>query len=444
MLILCVMAGCKPKAEINPHDLNRSDVTIAIEVDTPGEDAVKELYPKAKIKYVNGFMDGILEVQTRKSAAYCGDRGSAISLKNNGVTDVKRLDKDLGHVGDVAIMISPKTRIPHAEELINGFIDKITADGTLDALRKRWIKDGNYTMPDIPQPRHPKRVIRVATTGLMEPFTFMQGGELTGSEIELVRRFAVYANAKIILSQYDWSGLFTVITTDKVDYAISNCYVRKERKEVMKMSKPYYQVVPAFYVLSDKKSEVSLLEQIKTGIDRNFIRENRWRNILGGLWVTIKLFVCSILLGTVLGFIVCLGKRSRRKPLARTLNAITLFLNGVPVLILLMILYYVVFTNSSGASVAIIAFGINFAASVSDIMKASIDGIDRGSVGSRRDAGFQSQADISEDNHPAGVEDIYPGVCRQCGGNSAPDQCGRLHFDYRHDVCSPTYPHAHL
>ena len=45
---------------------------------------------------------------------------------------------------------------------------------------------------------------------------------------------------------------------------------------------------------------------VKRSFVKNFIDHGRWKTILTGLWVTIKLTVCALLIGIVLGFLVIL------------------------------------------------------------------------------------------------------------------------------------------
>ena len=55
-------------------------------------------------------------------------------------------------------------------------------------------------------------------------------------------------------------------------------------------------------------------------------------------------------------------------------------MRGTPVLVLLMIMFYVVFASTSidGVAVSIITFGMNFAAYVSEMFRSSIESVDRG------------------------------------------------------------------
>ncbi len=84
--------------------------------------------------------------------------------------------------------------------------------------------------------------------------------------------------------------------------------------------------------------------------------------------------------GTALGALVCFMRMSAVPALHWTARAYIAVVRGIPVVVLLMLIFYVVFAsvNISPVLVAIIAFGMNFAAYVSEMFRSGIEGVDRG------------------------------------------------------------------
>jgi len=82
----------------------------------------------------------------------------------------------------------------------------------------------------------------------------------------------------------------------------------------------------------------------------------------------------------VLGGLVCFARMSANRALQLPARAYIALLRGIPVLVLLMLVYYVVFgsVNISPVLVAVLAFGMNFAAYVAEIFRAGLSSIDRG------------------------------------------------------------------
>ena len=108
--------------------------------------------------------------------------------------------------------------------------------------------------------------------------------------------------------------------------------------------------------------------------------KHRYRLILDGLKLTILISIFAALLGTILGGVVCYMRMSRNVFLSRAAAVYISLLRGTPVLVLLMIIYYVVFAsvNINPAIVAVLAFGMNFAAYVSEMFRTSIQSVDKG------------------------------------------------------------------
>lgn len=118
-----------------------------------------------------------------------------------------------------------------------------------------------------------------------------------------------------------------------------------------------------------------------------------WLTILNGLWATVKISVLSLVLGTLLGAVICSFRRSRYAFLRYPAMAYISILRGSPVLLLLMLLYYVVFAKSSLSAemVAVVTFGLNTAAYVAELMRSALDALDGGQIEAARTLGFSKQ-----------------------------------------------------
>ena len=112
----------------------------------------------------------------------------------------------------------------------------------------------------------------------------------------------------------------------------------------------------------------------------NLIAEQRYRMILDGLQVTLIITLCSAVLGTLLGGLVCWMRMSRRRWLQKVAKVYIDIMRGTPVLVVLMLMYYVIMAplEATGIVVAIVTFGMNTAAYVGEMLRTSIEGIDKG------------------------------------------------------------------
>ena len=125
---------------------------------------------------------------------------------------------------------------------------------------------------------------------------------------------------------------------------------------------------------------LNIIGSIAESFTNNLITEDRYRMILDGLQVTLLITFCAAIFGTLLGGLVCWMRMSRRKWVSTTAKVYIDIMRGTPVLVVLMLMYYVVMApvNATGIVVAIVTFALNMAAYVSEMLRTAIEGIDRG------------------------------------------------------------------
>lgn len=143
---------------------------------------------------------------------------------------------------------------------------------------------------------------------------------------------------------------------------------------------------------------------VKAEFILNFIDKNRWKMLVNGLGNTLLISLLACLLGIVLGALIAVVRTSwdnsgryRPKGLGRSLmgllNAIcklyTTVIRGTPVVIQLLIMYYIIFASSSnGLMVATLAFGLNSGAYVSEIVRSGILSVEKGQMEAGRSLGM--------------------------------------------------------
>jgi len=123
-----------------------------------------------------------------------------------------------------------------------------------------------------------------------------------------------------------------------------------------------------------------------------FITADTLKVIWSGLKVTLLITAAGLLLGTLLAALLCAASRSKIIVLRIAEKVFSVVVRGTPVLMLLLLLFYVVFarTGVPAIMVAIIGFGLNTAAHVSEIMKSALMAVDTGQVKAARTLGFSA------------------------------------------------------
>ena len=121
-----------------------------------------------------------------------------------------------------------------------------------------------------------------------------------------------------------------------------------------------------------------------------FIKDGSWLTILNGLWVTVQISALSVLLGTLLGSLLCFFRVGKFKPLSVAAQVYISIIRGSPVLMLLMLLFYGVLarTGMPPVFVAVITFSMHTAAHVAELLRSALMALDKGQVEAARTLGF--------------------------------------------------------
>jgi len=270
----------------------------------------------------------------------------------------------------------------------NAFLVQIRADGVYDDMVTRWMKTHNRTMPTLPTAA-PNGVLVVGLSSGGFPFAAVQNGEHAGFDIELARRFGASLGKEVRFADQEFGGLIAALISGKVDVIIADMYITAERQKSIDFSDAYF--AQANVAFTNKVNTVppnatpvtaraSWIDGVMSSFQSNIMQEKRYLLIWDGLTTTVLIAVLSALFGTLLGAVICFMRMSKRALLRRTAEAFIAVLRGTPVVVLLMIMFYVVFgsININPVLVAVIAFGMNFAAYVAEIFRSGIQGIDAG------------------------------------------------------------------
>ncbi len=268
-------------------------------------------------------------------------------------------------------------------DTMNAVQCRMRQDGSLDSLKRFWLEEEYLTDKsylDLPQVEG--EPFRVACVTNMAPISFMVGEEWFGIEVSLARELAGALHKKAEFKLYDASSAMMAVKTGMADALIGGVFITPERQEEYLFAEPYHEYRPAFYVRdhSVKTEQASFWQSIRDSLDKNLVKEGRWKYIVSGLWETVKITLLSILLGSVLGIGLCAMTRSRRRWLRSAASLYNGFMAGIPMLVLLLILFYVIFAKSGldPTTVAVIAFAFNFASGASDVYGTSLDAVPHG------------------------------------------------------------------
>ncbi len=105
--------------------------------------------------------------------------------------------------------------------------------------------------------------------------------------------------------------------------------------------------------------------------------------LLEGFWISIKIFLLTLLFSIPLGLVICFGSTSRFSPLRRVVRTFVWIIRGTPLMLQLMIFFYgpgLMFGLPSMPrfTATIVAFTINYACYFSEIYRGGIESIPLG------------------------------------------------------------------
>ncbi len=159
--------------------------------------------------------------------------------------------------------------------------------------------------------------------------------------------------------------------------------------------------------------------------------DGRYELMINGFFNTLKITAGALILGIVIGIVVAAVRSSFDKNresmkmhggvgywVLAVVNAICkvylTVIRGTPVVVQLMIMYFVVFVSAKdGVPVAIVAFGINSGAYVAEIFRAGIMSIDNGQFEAGRSLGFNYIQTMRYIIIPQMFKAVLPTLCNE-------------------------------
>lgn len=356
------------------------------------DDYARRTYPNATVMQYKSQSDLILAVKTGKV--------DAAFFTHESLLEMMRSDKELAFLGEnlykIPMGMGFNQKSDELQEKFNEFLKQSKANGVYDDMVKRWITDGITDMPVIENPKNNGRLVVGVVSDKGLPFAIVKNNRIVGFDIEMAERFAAYLGKELVLDDMEFSSLIAAAASNKIDMIDSTLVITEERAKQIDFSDPYYELGTSVFTLkknlaqyegpSEKSTAPSFIRSISDGFYNNIIVEDRYLLIVDGLKITALISLFAVIFGTLLGGLICIMRMAKNRFVSAIARVYISILRGTPVLVLLMLIFYVVFAsvNIDPVVVAVIAFGMNFAAYVSEMFRTSIESIDDG----QREAGI--------------------------------------------------------
>ena len=171
--------------------------------------------------------------------------------------------------------------------------------------------------------------------------------------------------------------------------------------------------------------------KLKEDFILNFIKDNRWKWLIDGLKNTMIITFFALLLGLAIGIVIAIIRSTfdKNSEVYRKKGGIFYFfwwlinavcnlyltvVRGTPVVVQLLIAYFVIFASSRNSiAVAIFAFGLNSGAYVAEIIRGGIMSIDNGQFEAGRSLGFNYVQTMIYIIIPQVFKSVLPTLCNE-------------------------------
>ena len=380
LLLLTVLCGCSRQTEnINSiEDLNGK--TLIVESGTSFEHSITE----------NGYI-------TSPQYLYGGTTADAVELLLRSKGDALVIDK---LVGQTLLYQYPQLRMledtfdnsqmgfamPKGSELkdsIDSAIKMMSASGEMDRLIEKWtINDPAQKIIEAQTWDGSQGTIRVAVEASFEPICYLnENGELVGLDVDVLTQIGRILNKRIEFTVLpSFSMLIPGIEENLFDIAAGGITISKDRLERVAFSECYYETSTVFLVKDASVAKKSFLTEIKDSFRRTFIDNERWKDILSGLGITILFIVITGLLGIILGNLLFLWYFFYGKIAKAVTGALDKFFLYVPVSTWLFIAFYILFYGRMGKPMIIAGFAMTILFSVDVFLtfKEEVESVDKG------------------------------------------------------------------
>lgn len=418
-LILVCLSGCtkEPKHLSSFADLETAKIGII--TGTNYDNVAKEKFPNAERMYFSTSADVLLALKQGKVDAYFADKVVVASMQWEN-QKVDYIDEPVEMISN-ALILAKEGYDPYLLAQLNEFIGKSKNNGTLERLEEKWVEDTEPSEhPDYTKLTGENGTLKIAVSDSLKPVSYRKGSMYTGYEVDFLTLFAEEYGYKLEIRGMAFDALIPSVASGMCDIGASAITITPERAESVTFTDPHFETYGVAITRVENVAHSSFWNELKEDFNKTFIRENRWKLIVEGIVVTLLISLCASVGGSLLGFGLYMLSRSDIKVLQKLTKGFakgySRIIAGTPIVVILMILFYVIFGNvqdMSGIVVAVIGFTLTFGAFVYDHMTVSVGSVDRGQTEASYALGYTKNKTFFRIIFPQAMTIFLPSYCGQ-------------------------------
>ncbi|MBE5826320.1 MAG: ATP-binding cassette domain-containing protein [Butyrivibrio sp.] len=381
-------------------------------------DFLLEEYPDCETMLVPTWSDEALAVSQHKAVFFISEE-SSVEEYTDAYDNLMVLPEAVGKFSSSFVTVKTD-KGKEIRDRLDEYLTISREDGSLDAMFRLW--SNPETAPDhlesIPMQDEDHGTIRIVSCLDWPPFSYQSGAEPCGYFLDIINHFCAYAG---YTPEYEFVELDSALAgfeAGRYDLFAYGMSYTEERGQSMLFtqevsSEPTYAVISTesyAYTTDDMQSEAGFFEKLEQSFYKTLIVEDRWKSILQGLFTTIRISFLAAFFGTILGAGICAMRMSRNVFATAFARLFIRIEQGVPIVLLLLVLYYVLLVDLplSAFWVCVIGFSIDFAAYVSEIFRSGIISVPSGQARAAKALGFTGTSGFFNIILPQALISIIP------------------------------------
>ena len=368
-----------------------------------------------KVERYNKGADAIQALKLGKIDCVVIDEQPALEfVKQN--TGLKILDDEFTKE-DYALCIGKDN--PELLENVNTALEKLQSDGTIDSIINNYIGSDSqigktpYEKKDV---ERKNGTLKIGTNAEFPPYEYYEDNQITGIDIDIMQAVCDELGMDMQVEDMAFDSIIAAITSGKVDVGASGFTVTEDRKKNINFTDSYITTKQDIIVKDvSSGSKIGLKEKLYD----NFVKDSRYMYIVKGLGNTVVITLFAVMLGIILGFLIAVVRTSHDRNGGLTIlnglcQAYLTIIRGTPVMIQLLIIYYVILASvTNKILVAAIAFGLNSAAYVAEIVRSGIMSVEIGQFEAGRSLGLNYKQTMTSIILPQAVKNILPALLNE-------------------------------
>ena len=367
------------------------------------------------VERYNKMADAVQALKQNKIDCVIIDEQPALTVAKDN-SDLKILEEEFVSE-EYAICIAKGN--DELTDKINSALEELKSDGTIKSIISNYIGEekGKHPYKTPEGTKYSGKKLVAATNATFPPYEYYENEKVTGIDIDIITAIGDRLGMKVEIADMEFDAIINSVSSGKADVGIAGLTVTKDRLKSINFSNSYAKSKQVIIVKAGKEgNKIGIVEKFK----KNFIKDNRWKYITKGLKNTLIIAIFSAILGIILGFLVAFvrvthDRTGKIKLLNRGCKLYLTVVRGTPMMIQLLIMYYVIFksVNVDKVLVAVLAFAVNSGAYVAEILRSGIMSVDNGQFEAGRSLGLTYKVTMMSIILPQAVKNVLPALCNE-------------------------------